>query len=219
MDTNSLLNILKEYSDVSLQNFSSPLFNTNLLSLGIKIPTLKELAKQYQNEDFLDVEINKYVEIDIFLGFVNKFKFKNYEERLFNLEYLFKGESSWAITDSVICFNKKKDRGTNMFFFKKRINSKYLFLKRLGFVLYIATLKEDKEALDILLKNSKQTDIYYVDMAIAWALATASINYENEIYEYLKTLDKDLFIKTKTIRKIKDSFRNTNEFKNKLSNL
>ena len=40
----------------------------------------------------------------------------------------------------------------------------------------------------------------------------------NEIYEFLKTTN-DLFIKKQTIRKIKDSYRNTIEFKNKLNNL
>ena len=88
----------------------------------------------------------------------------------------------------------------------------------MGYVLYIATLKENKEAMNILLNNAKETGIYYIDMAISWALAVASINFENEIYEYLKTTN-DLFIKKQTIRKIKDSYRNTIEFKNKLNNL
>ena len=88
----------------------------------------------------------------------------------------------------------------------------------MGYVLYIATLKDNKEAMNILLNNSKETGIYYVDMAISWALAVASINFENEIYEYLKRTN-DLFIKKQTIRKIKDSYRNTIEFKNKLNNL
>ena len=88
----------------------------------------------------------------------------------------------------------------------------------MGYVLYIATLKDNKEAMNILLNNSKETGIYYVDMAISWALDVASINFENEIYEYLKTTN-DLFIKKQTIRKIKDSYRNTLEFKNKLNNL
>ena len=126
--------------------------------------------------------------------------------------------SSWAVTDSVIAFNKKKDDETNIYFFKKWISSPYIFIKRMGYVLYIATLKENKEAMNILLNNSKETGIYYIDMAISWALAVASINFENEIYEYLKTTN-DLFIKKQTIRKIKDSYRNTIEFKNKLNNL
>ena len=53
----------------------------------------------------------------------------------------------------------------------------------MGYVLFIATLKDNKEALNILLNNSKETGIYYIDMALSWALAVASINFENEIYE------------------------------------
>ena len=154
----------------------------------------------------------------MFLGFVNRYKFNVYKERLLNLEYLFMKDSSWAVTDSVIAFNKKKDDETNIYFFKKWILSPYIFIKRMGYVLYIATLKDNKEAMNILLNNSKETGIYYIDMAISWALAVASINFENEIYEYLKTTN-DLFIKKQTIRKIKDSYRNTIEFKNKLNNL
>ena len=218
MDNEKLLEILKNNSDESYTSFSTVLSNTSLKIIGVKIPKLKELAKIYKDEDFSNITKNEYLEVDIFLGFVNKYKFNIYKERLLNLEYLFMKDSSWAVTDSVIAVNKKKDDETNIYFFLKRILSPYIFIKRMGYVLYIATLKDNKEAMNILLNNSKETGIYYVDMAISWALAVASINFENEIYEYLKTTN-DLFIKKQTIRKIKDSYRNTIEFKNKLNNL
>ena len=218
MDNEKLLEILKSNSDESYASFSTMLSNTSLKIIGVKIPKLKELAKIYKDEDFSNITKNEYLEVDIFLGFVNKYKYNVYKERLLNLEYLFMKDSSWAVTDSVIAFNKKKDDETNIYFFKKWILSPYIFIKRMGYVLFIATLKDNKEALNILLNNSKETGIYYIDMAISWALAVASINFENEIYEYLKTTN-DLFIKKQTIRKIKDSYRNTIEFKNKLNNL
>ena len=218
MDNEKLLEILKNNSDESYTSFSTMLSNTSLKIIGVKIPKLKELAKIYKDEDFSNITKNEYLEVDIFLGFVNKYKYNVYKERLLNLENLFMKDSSWAITDSVIAFNKKKDDETNIYFFKKWILSPYIFIKRMAYVLYIATLKDNKEAMNILLNNSKETGIYYIDMAISWALAVASINFENEIYEYLKTTN-DLFIKKQTIRKIKDSYRNTIEFKNKLNNL
>ena len=218
MNNEKLLEILKSNSDESYTSFFTMLSNTSLKIIGVKIPKLKELAKIYKDEDFSNITKNEYLEVDVFLGFVNKYKFNIYRERLLNLEYLFMKYSSWAVTDSVISFNKKKDDETNIYFFLKWILSPYIFIKRMGYVLYIATLKDNKEAMNILLNNSKETGIYYVDMAISWALAVASINFENEIYEYLKTTN-DLFIKKQTIRKIKDSYRNTIEFKNKLNNL
>ncbi len=218
MDNEKLLEILKSNSDESYTSFSTVLSNTSLKIIGVKIPKLKELAKIYKDEDFSNITKNEYLEVDIFLGFVNKYKYNIYKERLLNLESLFMKDSSWTVTDSVIAFNKKKDDETNIYFFKKWILSPYIFIKRMGYVLYIATLKDNKEAMNFLLNNSKETGIYYIDMALSWALAVASINFENEIYEFLKTTN-DLFIKKQTIRKIKDSYRNTIEFKNKLNNL
>lgn len=219
MDNLTLLKILNDNVTSSYVEFSTKLCNTSLKVLGVKIPVIKDLAKKYKDEDFSSIKINEYVEIDMFLGFINKFKYKNYMERLLNLEYLFKNDSSWAITDSVLTFNKKKDISTNLYMFSKWINSPYIYIKRMGYVLYVATLKENKEALNMLLNNSKQTNIYYIDMAISWALATAAINYKDEVYDYLKNLNKDSFIKKQTIRKIKDSFRISDESKNKLNTL
>ena len=61
----------------------------------------------------------------------------------------------------------------------------------------------------------KHNEEYMVMMAEAWLLATAAICYPQEIFYYLK--DKaDLTLKRKTISKICDSFRFTDETKEKL---
>ena len=156
MDNEKLLEILKSNSDESYTSFSTMLSNTSLKIIGVKIPKLKELAKIYKDEDFSNITKNEYLEVDIFLGFVNKYKYNVYKERLLNLEYLFMKDSSWAVTDSVIAFNKKKDDETNIYFFKKWILSPYIFIKRMGYVLYITTLKDNKSREVAVLDASKE---------------------------------------------------------------
>ena len=120
MDNEKLLEILKSNSDESYTSFSTVLSNTSLKIIGVKIPKLKELAKIYKDEDFSNITKNEYLEVDVFLGFVNKYKYNVYKERLLNLEYLFMKDSSWAVTDSVIAFIKS-DFGINCVFVFKFI--------------------------------------------------------------------------------------------------
>ena len=64
----------------------------------------------------------------------------------------------------------------------------------------------------------KENEDYMVMMAEAWLMATIAICFEDEIYEYLVKC-KDLTLKRKTISKICDSFRFSDESKNRFKEL
>ena len=59
---------------------------------------------------------------------------------------------------------------------------------------------------------------YYAKMGIAWFLATAASKYENKVFNYLESeVDKEIV--SMTIRKIRDSYVVSSEFKNKVLQL
>ena len=86
-------------------------------------------------------------------------------------------------------------------------------------MVYIVGLKfyKDQRILKIL-KYLTLNEEYMVMMGEAWLLATVAIDYPNEVYDYLKDL-KDMTLKRKTISKISDSFRFTDETKNRFKSL
>ena len=72
---------------------------------------------------------------------------------------------------------------------------------------YVLGLKlaKDKKILAVT-KYIEKDDEYMVMMAEAWLLATTTIYYPNEIYEYLLKCE-DITLKRKVISKMVDSFR------------
>ena len=53
---------------------------------------------------------------------------------------------------------------------------------------------------------------YYSKMGVAWFLATAAINYPDLVYNYLD-YSKDIELKRMTVRKLRDSFRIDDKYK------
>ena len=73
--------------------------------------------------------------------------------------------------------------------------------------------KEDPKPLFPLFKNHEH---YYVKMVEAWLLAELCIYSFDETYEYLSTSTLDPWIKKKAITKARESFRVSDENKEKL---
>ena len=84
---------------------------------------------------------------------------------------------------------------------------------------YILALKQyrDKRILDVL-SYIKTNEEYMVMMAEAWLLSVIALSFEDEIFEYLSN-SNDITLKRKTISKICDSFRFTNESKERFKML
>ena len=86
----------------------------------------------------------------------------------------------------------------------------------MAFVLGLKVYKE-RGIIDVLHYIRKNED-YMVMRAEAWLMATIAIVYEDEVFDYLSTLD-DLTLKRKTISKICDSFRFSEQSKNRFKSL
>ena len=84
---------------------------------------------------------------------------------------------------------------------------------------YVVGLKHYKNVRILeLLPYISNNDEYMVMMAEAWLLATVAIQFPNEIYVYLKDT-KDMTLKRKTISKINESFRISDEQKSRFIEL
>lgn len=159
---------------------------------------------------------SKYLETDIFYGlWVNQQKISDFD-KLNKLEKVLSKASSWAITDTIICNTKFKDLGLIFnFYFKRTKETENEFLCRSGYLLYMKYFSKNKGSLQGFLMKIKESKYDYVNMMVAWSLATIAIYFENEIYDFLKNNKNISNIKKYTIRKINESFRINNYAKKK----
>ena len=206
-------------SDKKFAQFSKTLSNSEYEVIGVKNPVLRNIIKSHKNDEELildEFKLGEYLEIDFIYYGLALSRLQTNNEKLDFLIKKIKFAKSWAITDTVTTYFKKLDFDEYWSFFLKMYNSKYIYERRMAYVLGLKLYK-DKRILNILNYINKNEE-YMVMMAEAWLLATIAITYPKEIYEFLLDLD-DMILKRKTISKISDSFRFDKTNKEKFKNL
>lgn len=210
---------LFEISEQKFAEFSKSLSNSEYISIGVKNPVIRQIVKDHVNDLELktgDFVLGKYLEVDLIYFSLSLARSKDIDSQL---EFLFKEiykAKSWAVTDCITTYLKKITFEKYWPYFIKNYNSKHTYTRRMSYVLGLKFYK-DKRILDIL-PYIRESEEYMVMMAEAWLMATIAITYPDEIYNYLLNLN-DITLKRKTISKISDSFRFTDETKNKFKEL
>ena len=125
--------------------------------------------------------------------------------------------SDWWHTDQLIRFVADLEFETAMQYAKGYIVDEDLFVRRWGYVLFISKLGRGHAGeLLSLLHEDKQ---YYVQMAEAWLIAELAVFEPEAVYEWFKTSDLQYNITGKAIQKICDSFRISEEWKERYKGL
>lgn len=204
---------LFEISDKEFANFSKTLSNSEYISIGVKNPVLRQIVREHAKDENLrldDFEIGKYLEVDFIYFGLALSRAKTIEEQLNFLRDNIKKAKSWAITDSVQTYLKKSDFNMFFKFFKDLHDSNFIYERRFCYVFGLKHWKNPR-IFDIfpLIQTNEE---YMVMMAEAWLLATVAIQYPDQVYTYLEHLD-DVALKRKTISKMCDSFRISDEQK------
>ena len=214
---------LKEYllsnGDEKFSQFSKTLSNSDYLVIGVKNPILKQIIKNHVKDEELktdDFVLGEYLEIDFIYFGLSLSRLKNVDDQLEFLRKNIRYAKSWAITDTVSTYIKKHDFAKYFEFFKAMYNTKHTYERRMAYILGLKHYK-DEQVLKVL-NNINANEEYMVMMAEAWLLATIAIQYPNEIFEFLKRSD-DMTLKRKTISKINESFRISDDLKERFKTL
>ena len=131
---------------------------------------------------------------------------------------------SWGLTDS-LCQNFKiarKHPQEVWDFIMRYKNSKKEFESRIVAVMLLSHYLTDEyidRVLDVL--NNLNTDDYYSQMGVAWALATVVGKYPQKGMDFLRSqaCKLDAPTRQKTVQKIRESFRVSKEIKEQLVRL
>lgn len=180
----------------------------------------KRLIKEKRNVSFLKnivLDKQKYhrTYFQVSLGII-----KDINDKLSFIEDNFHNLNDWWHVDQLTQFiGKGLSLDIAAYKALEYINNPNPFARRWGYVMFMPTLVKQEEAFDVIISLFKNDDEYYVVMAIAWLISYLAIYHPDKTLEYLKSKPLNKNIVLKAIQKICDSYRITNEYKDKFKSL
>ncbi len=185
-------------ADRENKNFSNKLkINEEYEILGIKVPLLKQLAKEISNEeglnhvkDFLNYKNAFYYEelIITYFVFSNLFNKMDRDNAFSTLDRLLYYNNSWATNDLIsLSIKPKKNIFAPYFdYIVGKIKSKNPWDIRFAIISLMSNYLDDEHIdMTLLLFSKVENSSYYVEMAIGWAFATALAKQRDKTYPYI----------------------------------
>lgn len=209
----NLLNILNENGDKKYDDFNRKVTNTGIRSIGCTTPFIRKLAKRYNNvEDAMSLPVGDYYEIDLLKGIIVSNSDLPFEEKSRYLLQFADTIENWAVCDCSTVSVSKNEKREYLAFFKDMLKSDKVFVCRYGIVNLLSNYLDNEHIEDVFasLQNVQLYGNYYVDMAVAWLIATAMAKCRDHTKEYMEGKGKEVlnvFTYNKALQKMRDSFR------------
>ena len=204
---------LFELSDDKFKTFHSRLCPNTDNIIGVRLPLLRQLAKEIAKGDwrnFLSNSKEEYYEEILINGLVIAYAKCDVEERLNYIESFVPKIDNWAICDS-FCNTLKfvnKNKEIMWEFIQPYLRSYNEFEIRFAVVIILNYyITEDYINLVLKTLDNIKHDGYYVKMAVAWAISMCFVKFEEKTMAYLKDNSLDDFTYNKSLQKICESLR------------
>lgn len=211
-------------SDKKQSDFQNKLGINTMPDLGIKIPMVRNIAKEIFQEDYknyLKNPNNLYLEEVFIEGMIIGY-IKDFNEILPYIDRFIPKITNWGICD-VFCGGLKitKKHLKEMWdYLDKHLSSDNEFTLRFCLVMLLSYYLNEEYINEVLKITDKiKSDYYYVKMAQAWLISIAYIKYPEITLAYLKKSQLDNWTFNKGIQKIRESLRvdkTTKDILNKL---
>ena len=216
---------LFELQDIKYRDFNSSLIPgiDKETVIGIRTPVLRKFAKEYaksgETEQFMRELPHKYYEENN-LHMMLIAQIKDYDKCISETEKFLPYIDNWATCDSPLpkCFDKNKEDVLERA--KNWIATDATYVKRYGMgVMMRLFLDEDFKEEYIQLVASVKSEEYYVNMMIAWYMATALAKQWDAGVPYMREQGLSGWVHRKSIQKAVESYRITPEQKEYLKGL
>ena len=191
--------------------------------IGVRTPILRKMAKQISKDsicqEFLNELPHKYYEENQLHGFIIS-EIKTFENCIEELEIFLPYINNWATCDqtSQKVFKKNKDR--LLPYINKWISSDECYTVRFAIGMLMQHFLDDDFKPEYLeMVSQVKSEEYYVNMEIAWYMATALAKQWDFTIVYIEEKKMDKWVHNKTIQKARESNRITNEQKEYLNEL
>ena len=211
---------LLSLKDEQYAAFHSKLLKNDSVNLiGVRMPTLRALAKEWK------------VETDIFLAFPDEYYevtflkcalvgMLKYEEFVKRVDAVVPLLDNWATCDTFTAPCVKKHKEEFLPFIKKYLQSDWEFTVRYGLVMLLHYYV-DEQYLPLIfesVRNLKKND-YYIMMGAAWLIAEVLVKYFKEGVRFLEEGSMEKAMHNKAIQKASESYRISDEEKAFLKSL
>ena len=216
---------LFELQDLSYGDFHSKLMPTvpREKIIGVRVPVLRKFAKDFAKDknakDFIEFLPHKYYEEDNLHAFLIE-QIKDFDECISALDNFLLFVDNWATCDMMI----PKILNENLTILYEKIEewskSEHIYMVRFAIVTLMKFFMNehlDEKHLNLLL--TIKSDEYYINMAIAWYLATALASCWDLVIPYIEKQKFNKWVHNKAIQKSVESYRITKEQKEYLKTL
>ena len=179
----------------------------------------KKLIKEKKDVSFLKnivLENQKYhrTYFQVSMGLL-----KSNQEKYEFIEKNFKNLNDWWHVDQLTQFVKNVNLDYAYNKASQYVKSPLTFVRRWGYVLFMPQLVKEERSFDLIVSLLKDDEEYYVIMAEAWLISYLAIYYPERTLNYLNNCNLKYNIVGKAIQKICDSFRISEEYKNKFKEI
>lgn len=218
---------LFELSDKKYQSFHSSLCPGTENIIGVRVPILrnyaKELCKERDWKQIIKEIDNEYYEEIMLQGMlIGQAKKEDIDIILKYIENYIPKIDNWAICD-IFCAGlkiAKKYKNKMWNFIQKYLKSDKEFEIRFAIVMILDYYIEEDHMKEIFkIFDEIKHEGYYVRMAIAWAISICLIKFYNETIEFLQVSKLDDWTYNKAIQKAIESYRISEDKKNILRNM
>lgn len=181
--------------------------------IGVRTPMLRKMAKQIAKEDsglaFLKECPHELFEENQIHGFIIS-DMKNFEFCICELEKFLPYINNWATCDqtSPKVFKKHKDK--LLPYIGKWLGSEHTYTVRFAIgMLMQHYLDDDFKPEYLAMVSDIKSEEYYINMEIAWYMATALAKQWDAAIVYIEAKKMDKWVHNKTIQKAIESYRIT----------
>lgn len=216
-DYNEFTEYLKTLADEKYKQFSDSLVPTEKNSLGIRIPVLRQLAKDISKgnyTEFIACKKGIYREEVMLEGIVMTLIKCDYPSMLGYIKAFVPKITSWEICDIVSFKGIKKHLDEFFADIEYFIYNDNPWIVRFGFGCLLEFYLSDKY-IDRVFEyvNSVNSDFYYVQMMQGWLVATAMAKCRDKTMKFLEDNKLNDVTQNMAVRKIRESNRISKEDK------
>jgi len=204
---------LKDLAQEEYRKFISSLIPGDAVILGVRLPLIRNIAKEIARGDWREYLANaddEYFEEIMLQGLVIGLVKTDVEERLRLIASFVPKIRNWSVCDSFCAGLKfvKKNKERVREFLQPYLSSEQEFDLRFAVVIIMNYFIED-EYIDRILKllDGIRHEGYYVKMAIAWALSECYVKFPQKTMKYLQHNSLEDFTYNKALQKIIESNR------------
>lgn len=202
-----ILNQLIKNQDLKYRTFHSKIVACSGKTIGVRVPILRQIAKQIGDE-YLTIEKMDFYEEKVIFGYCLAYSKKNFNQKKPYLDKFIALIDNWALCDTVCAIFKINSKEANLYYnyLISILKKPSEFEKRFAIVMFLSHFLGKND--DILMKkiNQNLSADYYVQMAFAWLMATVYVYDQKSVINILQNSVNRTVIKM-TLQKIRDSKR------------